>query len=349
MNVRRTLLGGALAALAAPLAAGCGAGPDAGLGEVAYSIAVLPDTQYYASSWPDIFTAQTRWLAENHAAQQIAFVLHTGDIVDSDVPAQWNAAVTSLGMLDGQVPYVLTAGNHDYADIADRMGMINAYFPPSRFAATPSFGGTFEPGHLENNFNLFEAGGGRWLVLALEFGPRDEVLAWAAGVLAAHADAAAVVITHAYLYRDGTRYDHVGAPAQQYNPHAYVMMGQAASTINDGEEMWRKLIAPAPNVKLVLCGHDVNTGGDLPPGTTARLTSVRADGTRVHQILANYQSCTGPPCEADALGTVVHGGNGYLRLLRVSPAEHTIGVSTYSPFTDAYLSDPSNQFTLDLD
>ena len=37
-----------------------------------------------ASSWPDIFNAQTRWLVENRGPQQLAFVLHTGDIVDGD-------------------------------------------------------------------------------------------------------------------------------------------------------------------------------------------------------------------------------------------------------------------------
>ena len=79
---------------------------------------VLPDTQYYAASFPDIFMKQTSWIVENRDAQQIAFVLHTGDIVDSDVPAQWTVASNSLHMLDGVVPYVIAAGNHDYAELA---------------------------------------------------------------------------------------------------------------------------------------------------------------------------------------------------------------------------------------
>jgi hypothetical protein len=255
-------------------------------------------------------------------------------------------ASQSLHLLDGVVPYVIAAGNHDYTNLADRMGMGNVYFPPSGFAAYAWFGGTFEPGHIENSFSLIPAGNSAWVVLSLEFGPRDEVLAWADSVLKLFADRPAIVITHAYLYHDSTRYDHA-ARAQNYNPHNYVMMGQSGSTINDGEEMWTKLVAPNPNVKLVFSGHDVS-GGDLPPGTTGFLSSTRADGSVVYQILANYQTCTAAPCEFSYQGTTAHGGYGFLRLLRFSPAAGTISVSTYSPSLDASLTDPGNQFVLTM-
>jgi hypothetical protein len=335
--------------------------PDAGTGpgDPSYAFVVLPDTQYYSSSWPEIFQSQTQWIVDHRAAEKIAFVLHTGDIVDTDIAVQWGPASAGLHTLDGQVPYALTAGNHDYnGGLADRMGLVNTYFPPSHFAQYPWFGGTFEPGHVENNFNLFPAGpggSGRWLVLALEFGPRNEVLAWANDVLKAFRTTPAIIITHAYLYRDGTRYDFVGSgDSQDYNPHRYVMMGQASSSVNDGQEIWDKLIAGNRNVKLVFSGHDVGLD-DLPPGTTARLSSTRADGSVVHQILANYQTCLGPPCEFPDSGVsnnVVRGGNGYLRVVRVTPgvgtAAGTIAVSTYSPYVDRSLSDDGNQFTLPL-
>lgn len=330
-----------------PILLGDGGAPDAPP-PAAYTIAVLPDTQYYASSWPDIFLAQTRWLVEKRAERQIAFVLHTGDLVDEDNPAQWAVASQAMHALDGQIPYVITAGNHDYdaAHLADRMGMGSAYFPPAQMAANPWFQGTFEADHIENSYNLFDVPGGRWLVLALEFGPRDEVLAWANQILAAFHDTPAIVITHAYLYRDGTRYDHVGSPGQRFNPHDYVMMGQTGTTINDGAEMWTKLVQPNSNVKLVFSGHDVN-GGGIPPGTAARLASTRADGTTVQQVLANYQTCIAPPCES-VHGESVHGGNGFLRLLRFPAAGHTVSVETYSPYLDQALTDAANQFTLEV-
>ncbi len=328
-----------LTLLAIVASSGCGeAGgplPDA---DVAYTFVVLPDTEYYASSWPEVFDAQTRWILEHRDEQRIAFVLHTGDIVDRDVAEQWDVASRAMHRLDGEVPYVVTAGNHDYGHIADRMGMGNTYFPPSALEGEPWFGGTFEPDHIENSFSVFDVEGGRWLVIALEFGPRDEVLAWAGDVLRAHADTPAIVITHAYLYRDGTRYDPVGSPDQAYNPHDYVMMQQPGSSINDGAEMWTKLIEPNPNVRFVFSGHDVS-GEGIPPGTAARLDSTRSDGTVVHQILANYQTCTSAPCAE------VHGGDGFLRLVRVR-ADGRVELETYSPHLDRSLDDAPNHFSL---
>ena len=59
--------------------AGGDAGTDGGSIPPDYSIVVLPDTQYYAAAFPEIFMKQASWIVENRDAQQIAFVLHTGD------------------------------------------------------------------------------------------------------------------------------------------------------------------------------------------------------------------------------------------------------------------------------
>ena len=153
--------------------------------------------------------------------------------------------------------------------------MVNSYFPPSNFTQFSWFGDTFEAGHIENSFSLFAAGDQRWLVIGLEFGPRDEVVAWANTVLKAFANTPAIIITHAYLYRDGSRYDYAGTNnGQEYNPHLYTMVGQVGTSVNDGEELYRKLIEPNSNIKLVFCGHDVSAKG-IPPGFPA---SKRAAG-----------------------------------------------------------------------
>jgi len=151
----------------------------------------------------------------------------------------------------------------------------------------------------------------------------------------------AIIVTQASPYREGTRYDHVGSSQQRFNPHEYVMMDQPGTTINDGAEMWSKLIAPNSNVKLVLSGHDVN-GQGIPPGTAARLVSTRPDGTTVQQVLANYQTCTSAPCAP------VHGGNGFLRLLHFPASGSTVSVETYSPYLDQSLTDAANQFTMEI-
>jgi hypothetical protein len=71
--------------------------------------------------------------------------------------------------------------------------------------------------------------------------------------------------------------------------------------------------------------------------SAARLTSTRPDGSRVHQMLSDYQWLNGP-----------YFGYGYLRVLQFDFAQKTIQVRTYSPYMDDYLTDDANQFTLDL-
>jgi hypothetical protein len=67
-------------------------------------IAVLPDTQYSYYSSPSFFTAETQWIADNYQRENIAFVLHEGDIVDTPSDnGQWLAARGAMGLWAGQV------------------------------------------------------------------------------------------------------------------------------------------------------------------------------------------------------------------------------------------------------
>lgn len=293
-----------------------------------FTIAALPDTQYYAADHPEILQVQSEWLVDQGRSSDVALVVHEGDIVDRDEPRQWTSASQGLHLLDGVVPYMVTSGNHDYAKSATlvtRDSLLNRYFPAATFAAMPSFGGTFEPDHVENSFQLIDTPGGPWLVLSLEFGPRDTVLDWASRIAKQHASIPTIVVTHAYLYSDNTRYDHLTRPDQLWNPHAY-LDDHVPGSVNDGEEIWRKLILGNSNILFVLCGHDLEDG-------VGRLTSTRPDGSRVHQILANFQM--------EPLG-----GGGYLRLMRFSAEERRVTVQTYSPFLDRFKTDPDNDFAL---
>jgi hypothetical protein len=295
---------------------------------VSFTIAVLPDTQYYSAEHPSIFEAQTRWIVEKRVDSGIALVVHEGDIVDGDEPQQWERASRSLHLLDGAVPYVLSAGNHDYARLGNRISRstrMDEYFSATVLAGRAGLGGTFEPGRLENTFAVVDTLGGAWLILSLEFGPRDSVLSWADRIAKRFASLPAIVVTHAYLYADDTRYDHLSRPDQRWNPHLY-LDDASPGDVNDGEEIWRKLVSRNDNILFVLCGHDLGDG-------VGRLTSVRADGTKVHQILANYQ-----------MGAL--GGEGYLRLMRFFPADRRVTVRTYSPYLKRSKTDPDNEFEL---
>jgi len=69
-----------------------------------FTIVVLPDTQIYAQSHPDIFTSQTQWIVDNKEALNIVFVTHEGDIVQNwNSITEWERANTSMSLLDGVV------------------------------------------------------------------------------------------------------------------------------------------------------------------------------------------------------------------------------------------------------
>jgi hypothetical protein len=134
-----------------------------------------------------------------------------------------------------------------------------------------------------------------------------------------------MIVTHADLYSDNHRYDNVLYPDQNWSPYDYPI-GATPGAVNDGEQMWQKLVRPNSNVRFVLCGHVLNDGIGL-------LTSTRDDGTTVHQILANYQNYD-------------MGGDGFLRVMQFHPTDHVVHISTYSPYYDAQMADGDNDFVL---
>ncbi len=266
-------------------------------------VGVLPHTQFYAAAYPEIFAAQTKWIANHRDSANLVAVLHEGDLVDNPgSPGEWKVASDAFATLDGVIPYLVLAGNHD--EDTTRQGPMDQYFPATRVSQYAWFGGTFEPNKIENSYAVVAIGDTPWLLLALEFGPRNAVVTWANGVLKTNADKPAILVTHAYLYVDGTRYDYTKTPPQAYDPHGYNFTPLAG--VNDGEQLWQNLIVGNENVKLVLSGHCL--GGPA----VARLTSARPSGSIVHQILANYQTCADLSCPQMPQ---IKGGNGYLRLL----------------------------------
>ncbi|HEX7481583.1 MAG TPA: hypothetical protein VF331_27510 [Polyangiales bacterium] len=152
-------------------------------------------------------------------------------------------------------------------------------------------------------------------------------------MLSTNADLPSVLFTHAYLYSDGKRYDRSISPRQSYHPDTYQYT--PSEGINDGEDIWQKLVEPHENVRLLLSGQVI-------PDGTARSTATRKSGSQVQQVLANYQLCASCPCQQ------VMGGDGYLRGLEFDQDGKNIRVSTYSPYLDAPLTDGENELTLPL-
>ncbi len=289
---------------------------------------VLPDTQLYARDYPGIFRRQTEWIADNAAALNILRVFHLGDIVNDDTVGEWQQARDAMARLDGVVPYVLVPGNHDYQHWGwsmNRVTSLNSWFTADEQRAMPGFAGAYQPGRGENTYHLFRAAGHDWIAVALEWGPRDEVVAWADAVMHEHDDRLGILVTHAYLNHDDRRYDHTDTVHdQKHNPHQYDLAG----SVNDGEQLWHKLVRRHRFV-MTLSGHVLGDGA----GYLASRTDL---GNTCHQMLSNYQMRA-------------QGGEGYLRLLELHPDGRTVSVRTYSPLLDAALTSPEHHFSFALD
>jgi len=110
------------------------ADPAAAVGE--FTIIVLPDTQNYSTSYPEIFTSQTQWIANNKTALDIAFVAHVGDVVNTSTSGtEYTRADTSMDLLDaGAVAYGMCPGNHDMGGGS----LYSTYFGTSRFSGKPT-------------------------------------------------------------------------------------------------------------------------------------------------------------------------------------------------------------------
>jgi len=295
-----------------------------------WTLVVLPDTQNYSSTYPELFKDQMRWIVQNRDRYNIKYVLQLGDMVNKDVAVQWTNAQTAFAMLDGVVPYAIAPGNHDYSTyVAPRSTLFTNFFPVARYQTWPTFGGVMEADRMDNSYHLFSAGGVDWLVIALEFGPRNGTVAWANQIASNYPAHKKILITHAYTYSDETRYDWATKGATQtWNPHAYGTASDPDGT-NDGEELWQKLVKVHPNFVMVFNGHVLYDG-------LGRLSSTNDFGGVVHQMLVNYQM---KPL----------GGEACLRLVEFLPDGKTVQVKAYSPLYGTYKTDAPNNFTLQLD
>jgi len=290
--------------------------------ESGFTVVVLPDTQNYSTSYPNIFDSQTNWILDQKDELNIKFVVHVGDIVNHGggywvYEYEWEYANYSMSVLDGAVPYLLVPGNHDYenecASSPKDASSFNTYFPYSRFEGYEWYGGHYPSEGNENNYGFFSSYNQEFLVVGLEFCPTDEILEWADNLISAHSDKKVILFTHLYMDYDNTR---LSPGCSDY--------GCCLTGCNDGEDIWNELVSNHSNIILVLSGHTYLTG---------RRTDY-VDNQPIHQIMQNYQFLD-------------NGGNGWLRYYTFKPDEKKIEAITYSPYLDLYDNSSDNRFDLD--
>ncbi len=294
-------------------------------------IVLLPDTQTYAEKYPEVLEAQIDWIYANR--QQIDFVLQQGDLTQNNNQQEWEFIQRAFSKLNQQVPYVLAAGNHDMGSAAGKFAdtrnttLFNTTFPLTQMLQLPGFGGVAEPGKMDNAFYRFKTGRINWLVLTLEFGPRNSILQWAGGIIAQHPRHTVIINTHSYMYSDSTRQ---GA-GDNWRPQDYgVGKDTGAAAVNDGEGIWEKLVKKYPGIRFVFSGHVLNTG-------VGTLVSINEAGNPVYQLLANYQ---------EGVKGSIKGGNGWLRILDMDFKRKTLKVTTFSPYINQQINDPRHNFII---
>jgi len=294
-------------------------------------IVLLPDTQTYAEKFPHILDSQVNWIVRN--AKEINFVLQQGDLTQNNNDKEWKVIQSAFSRLNNIVPYVLALGNHDMGSTAGKFAdvrnttLYNQYFPYKQMSSFLGFAGVFEADKTDNSFHLFKTGKIKWLVLNLEFGPRESVVKWANDIVRQHPDRLVVLNTHSYMYSDSTRQ----GIKDNWRPQAYGVGKDAGdSAVNDGEQLWAKLVKKHTNFRFTFSGHILNTG-------VGTLVSINDAGFPVYQMLANYQ---------EGVEASVNGGNGWLRIIDMNFKKRTMKVSTYSPFINEYMKKPGHEFII---
>lgn len=285
---------------------------------------LIPDAQTYANrdSLNHIYAIQTMWV--NSIADSVKFVIQQGDMTQLNNDPQWMIAAGAYNILEGRhIPFTYCSGNHDMGRHASSRNtdMMNTYLPYSRYSRHDYFGGAFEEGKVDNTWHTFSRGDYRFLVISLEFGPRNKVIEWAKTVIEQHPKYNIIINTHNYLGTDD-KHRSGGVSAGE--------IGKATGDeqANDGIDIWNKLVSPYPNCLFVFCGHVTGKG-------IGNLISTGKHGNKVYQYLANYQGgVDGPQSER----------NGMLRIVDLYPENKSFTIKTYSPYTDKYKTEPGQEF-----
>lgn len=286
-----------------------------------FTIPVFPDSQTAVDGNFAMFKSQFDWLLENPENYNIPMVLHVGDVANYDNLSQWETISSQFDRLDKEgIPYAIALGNHDTEAVGEYDGSaapgnvnqnlrktakFNSYFPTSRFIAQR---GRYEEGKSDNAYYTFRMEGTNWLVISLEFCPRQGPLNWAGDVIKAHHEYNVIILTHYYLTGKGEIADR-NAGYGDFSP----------------QFMFEELISAYPNIRFVLSGHVSTTALRIDEGT---------NGNKVYQMLQNYQN--------DDFG------GGYLRLLHFDLEAGTVSAEMYSPFYKKNKDDNSSYKISDL-
>jgi hypothetical protein len=299
--------------------------PDA---DTDFTIAILPDTQYYTSEKNggknEMFKAQTDWIVKNAKKEKIAYVIHLGDVSDDGekFAVEWERAAEAMYVLDKPqagfpdgIPYGLAVGNHDQTKsqypLSGKTDSFNKYFGINHFKDKPWYGGHYRDNN-DSHFDLFSAAGVNFIAIYLEYDSYDEDMEnmnnWAADLLVRYKDRKAIIVSHSILH---------------FNKKAGTNEKGFPKFSKQGQRMFDRL-KRFPNVCMTLSGHVGDHGEGYRQDGYA--------GNIIKSYLTDYQSRP-------------QGGHGLMRLMRFSKSRDLISFRTFSPYTGEEETDGDSKFT----
>lgn len=293
-----------------------------------FSIILIPDTQNYTrkeapTGEDNIYTREMKWIKNNEKKENIRAAIHLGDITEGNKDSEWEVAdYAHKTYLDkSTVPYAISTGNHDYgwsySNVTRERSQINKYFgkKTERFIDKDWFHASPYEG---NSYITFAVGNIKFLVLALEFGTRKDVVCWADELIKKYPDHYVIVETHNYLTHEPAEklstsvHGTNGYSGNAYMPNATHGCG--------GYDLYHELVARHNNVILAVSGHE---------GESAWRQKTAFNGNTVTEMVVDYQDEL--PCTEKSVNLctasckhALNGGNGWLRQLIFDPKTNTV-------------------------
>ncbi len=296
-----------------------------------YTIAVLPDIQEMTAGYRDEWTKIATWLRDNTESDHLRYLISMGDSTYNNSDVEWTCARAGYDLFGDRLPYTNLPGNHDYGDWSKPVrntDNFNKYFSyVDAKANNPYFVGAYEEGRMDNTYYVMTINGINYLVLQLEFRPRQGVLDWANEVLDRYPYHNVIVALHGYIDGKG----RVMTNDIEGHKGEYVFVENEDD--RNAQDLWDQVINTHDNVRMVLCGHKHSEDVIWRCDQTAK-------GNSVYQMLFCAQDMDKSYFNSTAVGM--------LGLLYFSADGSRVAVNYYSPVHDKSFRE-INQLTFDLD
>jgi hypothetical protein len=289
-----------------------------------FTFVILGDIQNETWGFPSVLASQCQWIVDNASSQNIKAVFSMGDLTDEALNEEFQTARTNCfdKLKTAGIINMPTMGNHDYDTIHTDSSRNNTRY--SQYFGTDYFSGdSWYIGNYNNNnanyYIKFNIGDRRFLVLDLEFFPETNVVTWANSIIEANPSYEIIVVTHAYLKRDGTLFQDDDV----YGPNHYSLSVDS----NSGQDLWDNLISNTTNVRAVLSGHDICLPNFAFTPATTTTSSV------VNQLFVDYQC-------AD------NGGDGWIGLLTLNTSAETGTMRYYRTYAPSGLGYDATTYSM---